>query len=155
LCFLENNAPNPSVTNPRIIEGSGTDWIDLVATCKLSIEKSPLPPTGDISIRDAGIDVTIPKNLNEFGLRLLPETVACSIRLLEASKADNCSVSSPPVLKKPTPTIPLEGFIGWNTILPLPGKLQALLLTRALGELKVGPGQLTKIEWGASHLCNK
>jgi hypothetical protein len=94
LCFLENNAPNPSVTNPRIVEGSGTDWIDLVATCKLSIEKSPLPPTGDISIRDAGIDVTIPKNLNEFGLRLLPETVACSIRLLEASKAAKGSAES-------------------------------------------------------------
>jgi hypothetical protein len=71
LCFLENNALNPSVTIPRIIEGSGTDWIDLVATCKLSIEKSLLPPRGDISRRDAGVDLTTPKNLKAFGLRLL------------------------------------------------------------------------------------
>jgi len=71
LCFLENNALNPSVTIPRIIEGSGTDWIDLVATCKLSIEKSPLPPRRDISRRDAGVDLTTPKNLKAFGLRLL------------------------------------------------------------------------------------
>ncbi len=47
------------------------DCITQTEEPKLSIEKSPLPPRGDISRRDAGVDLTTPKNLKAFGLRLL------------------------------------------------------------------------------------